>query len=82
MIRRRTIHARRRTGFTLIEVLATIALLAIVLPVAMQGVSIATGIGIGFITYAALKLLARRAAEVSGAVWLIAALCIAKFGLA
>ncbi|WP_043334510.1 NCS2 family permease [Belnapia moabensis] len=44
--------------------------------------SIATGIGIGFITYAALKLLAGRAAEVSGAVWLIAALCIAKFGLA
>ncbi|WP_043362147.1 NCS2 family permease [Belnapia sp. F-4-1] len=44
--------------------------------------SIATGIGIGFISYAALKLLAGRGAEVSGAVWLIAALCIAKFGLA
>ena len=43
--------------------------------------SIATGIGIGFITYAALKLLAGRAAEVSGAVWLIAALCVAKFAL-
>lgn len=34
----------RRRGFTLIEVLATIALLGIILPVAMQGVSIATGI--------------------------------------
>ena len=33
-----------RTGFTLIEVLATIALLAIVLPVAMQGISVATGV--------------------------------------
>jgi AGZA family xanthine/uracil permease-like MFS transporter len=44
--------------------------------------SIATGIGIGFITYAALKLLAGRAREVSGAVWLIAALCVAKFALA
>ncbi|MBL6456205.1 NCS2 family permease [Belnapia sp. T6] len=44
--------------------------------------SIATGIGIGFITHAALKVLAGRAAEVSGAVWLIAALCIAKFALA
>ena len=43
--------------------------------------SIATGIGIGFITYAVLKLLAGRAAEVSGAVWLIAALCVAKFAL-
>jgi prepilin-type N-terminal cleavage/methylation domain-containing protein len=38
----RSIHSRR--AFTLIEVLATIALLGIVLPVAMQGVSIATGI--------------------------------------
>jgi AGZA family xanthine/uracil permease-like MFS transporter len=44
--------------------------------------SIASGIGIGFITYAALKLLAGRAREVSGAVWLIAALCVAKFALA
>ncbi len=44
--------------------------------------SIATGIGIGFITYALLKTLAGRAAEVSGAVWLIAALCVAKFALA
>ena len=44
--------------------------------------SIATGIGIGFITYALLKTLAGRASEVSGAVWLIAALCVAKFALA
>jgi prepilin-type N-terminal cleavage/methylation domain-containing protein len=40
---RSQIHPPRR-AFTLIEVLATIALLGIVLPVAMQGVSIATGI--------------------------------------
>lgn len=43
--------------------------------------SIATGIGIGFITFALLKTIAGRAAEVSGAVWLIAALCVAKFAL-
>jgi adenine/guanine/hypoxanthine permease len=44
--------------------------------------SIATGIGLGFIAHAALKTLASRAAGVSGAVWLIAALCVAKFALA
>ncbi|HYZ34729.1 MAG TPA: NCS2 family permease [Crenalkalicoccus sp.] len=44
--------------------------------------SIATGIGLGFIAYAALKLVAGRPGEVSGAVWLIAALCIGKFALA
>ena len=44
--------------------------------------SIATGIGIGFITYALLKTLAGRAGEVSGAVWLLAALSAAKFALA
>ncbi len=43
--------------------------------------SIATGIGIGFITYAVLKLAAGRAREVSGAVWLIAALCVVKFAV-
>jgi AGZA family xanthine/uracil permease-like MFS transporter len=44
--------------------------------------SIATGIGLGFITHAVLKLAAGRAAEVHGAVWLVAALCVAKFALA
>ncbi|CAA9244680.1 MAG: Xanthine/uracil/thiamine/ascorbate permease family protein [uncultured Acetobacteraceae bacterium] len=43
--------------------------------------SIATGIGLGFIAHAALKTVAGRAAEVSGAVWLVAALCVAKFAL-
>ena len=43
--------------------------------------SIATGIGLGFITHAVLKTAAGRAGEVSGAVWLIAALCVAKFAL-
>ena len=44
-----------------------------------DALAIATGIGIGFITYAVLKLAAGRAREVSGAVWLIAALCVVKF---
>jgi AGZA family xanthine/uracil permease-like MFS transporter len=43
--------------------------------------SIATGIGLGFITHAGLKLIAGRGGQVSGAVWLIAALCVAKFAL-
>jgi len=43
--------------------------------------SIATGIGLGFITHAALKAMAGRAAEVSGAVWLLASLSVAKFAL-
>ncbi len=43
--------------------------------------SIATGIGLGFIAHAALKVVAGRAGEVSGAVWLIAALCVAQFAL-
>ncbi len=56
---------------------------AVVLALAMPFTfSIATGIGLGFIVYALLKLLAGRAAEVPGAVWVIAALSAAKFGLA
>ncbi len=43
--------------------------------------SIATGIGIGFIAYALIKLVAGRAEEVHGAVWLLAALSAAKFAL-
>jgi AGZA family xanthine/uracil permease-like MFS transporter len=43
--------------------------------------SIATGIGLGFIAHAAIRVLAGRAAEVQGAVWLIAALCVVKFGV-
>jgi len=35
-------RGRRASGFTLIEVLATLVIIAIVLPVAMQGISIAT----------------------------------------
>ena len=35
----------RRCGFTLIEVLATLVLLAIILPVAMKGISLATRTG-------------------------------------
>jgi AGZA family xanthine/uracil permease-like MFS transporter len=55
---------------------------AIVLALAMPFTfSIATGIGLGFIVYAALKTLAGRAGEVPGAVWVIAALSAAKFAL-
>ena len=43
--------------------------------------SIATGIGVGFLAYAGIKLLAGRAGEVHGAVWLLAGLCGAKFAL-
>ena len=43
--------------------------------------SIATGIGLGFITFAAVKLLSGRGGEVSGAVWLIAALSATKLAL-
>jgi AGZA family xanthine/uracil permease-like MFS transporter len=41
--------------------------------------SIAHGIAFGFIAYAALKLLAGRAREVGPAVWIIAAVFVAKF---
>lgn len=41
--------------------------------------SIATGIGLGFITYALVKTLAGRPGSVSGAVWVIAAASVVKF---
>ena len=43
--------------------------------------SIAAGIGVGFIVYAAVKTLAGRPGEVGGAVWLIAVASAAKFAL-
>ena len=43
--------------------------------------SIATGIGLGFITYALVKTVAGKPGEVSGAVWLIALASVAKFTL-
>lgn len=43
--------------------------------------SIATGLGLGFISYAAIKLLAGRASEVPVAVYVIAAAFILKFAL-
>ena len=55
---------------------------AVVLALAMPFTfSITTGIGLGFIVYALLKLLAGRVAEVPGAVWVIAVLSGAKFAL-
>ena len=54
LTRRRATHARRG-GFTLIEVLATLVLLGIVMPVAMRGVSLAL----------AASSIARRTAEAS-----------------
>lgn len=44
--------------------------------------SIATGIGLGFITYAVVKTAAGRGREVPGAVWVIAALFVLKTALA
>ena len=43
--------------------------------------SIATGIGLGFLSYVGIKLLAGRGREVHGAVWLLSGLCAAKFCL-
>lgn len=37
---------RRRQGFTLVEVLASLLLMAIVIPVAMEGMSVASRVGI------------------------------------
>lgn len=55
---------------------------AIVTAVAMPfSFSIATGIGLGFICYALVKVVAGRAGQVHGAVWLIAALSAIKFYL-
>jgi hypothetical protein len=52
---------------------------AIVTAVAMPFTfSIATGIGLGFITYALVKTVAGKPGEVSGAVWLIALASVAK----
>ena len=61
---------------------ATDAIPAVVLTLAMPFTfSIATGIGLGFIAHAAIKLAAGRGREVPGAVWLIAGLSVLKFGL-
>lgn len=43
--------------------------------------SIANGIALGFITYAAVKLLGGRAHELNPAIWVIAALFVLKFAL-
>ncbi|MDO9498653.1 NCS2 family permease [Falsiroseomonas sp.] len=43
--------------------------------------SIATGIGLGFLSYALVKTMAGRAGEVHGAVWLLAALSAVKFAV-
>ena len=43
--------------------------------------SIADGIGIGFITYAAIKILSGRATEASIAVYVIAALFVVRFAI-
>lgn len=43
--------------------------------------SIATGIGLGFIAYIAVKLMAGRIREIAGAVWVIAALSALRFAM-
>ncbi len=55
---------------------------AVVTAVAMPfSFSIATGIGLGFITYAVVKVIAGKTDEVSGAVWLIAVASLLKFAV-
>jgi len=44
--------------------------------------SIATGIGLGFIAYVAIKLLCGRLADISGAMWLIGAIFVIYFATA
>ncbi len=44
--------------------------------------SISAGIGLGFISYAVIKLMAGKGGQVSGAVWVLAAASVAKFYLA
>jgi len=56
---------------------------AIVMALAMPfSFSIATGMALGFITFVVIKLLAGRAEEIPGAVWVIAIASVAKFALA
>ncbi|HEX5328325.1 MAG TPA: NCS2 family permease [Acetobacteraceae bacterium] len=43
--------------------------------------SIATGIGLGFVVYVVVKLIAGRPREITGAVWLIAAVSLLRFAL-
>ncbi|MBV9251237.1 MAG: NCS2 family permease [Acetobacteraceae bacterium] len=43
--------------------------------------SIASGIGLGFIVYVIVKLAAGRTSEIPGAVWVIAALSVARFAI-
>jgi adenine/guanine/hypoxanthine permease len=43
--------------------------------------SIATGIGLGFVVYVAVKVIAGRAREVAGAVWLIATISLMRFAV-
>ena len=43
--------------------------------------SVATGIGLGFIAHAGVKVLAGRAREVGAAVWVVAVACVLKFAL-
>jgi adenine/guanine/hypoxanthine permease len=55
---------------------------AVVTAVAMPfSFSIATGIGLGFVTHALVKTIAGKVGEVSGAVWLIAAASVVKFAV-
>jgi adenine/guanine/hypoxanthine permease len=44
--------------------------------------SITSGIGIGFVVYVVMKLAVRRGRQIPGAVWVIAALSVARFAIA
>jgi AGZA family xanthine/uracil permease-like MFS transporter len=55
---------------------------AVVLAIAtVFSFSIATGIGLGFVVYVAVKLIAGRGREIAGAVWLIAAVSVLRFAV-
>jgi type II secretory pathway pseudopilin PulG len=58
-------RARRRTGFTLVEVLAALLFMAIVIPVAMHGVTVASRAGILGMRKTAAMRIAERVLEES-----------------
>jgi AGZA family xanthine/uracil permease-like MFS transporter len=73
---------RLRASGTTLRIDATQYVPAVVTAIAMPFTfSIATGIGVGFIVYVAMKLIAGRPREIAGAVWLIAAASAARFAL-
>ena len=81
---REAAERRRRGGLRhfVIVAVGTIAVMAVVAAVTMPlTYSIATGIGLGFITYALIKLIAGRFADAKPAVLVLALIFAVKFAL-